>query len=85
MVPSGVLRTLTPIMRCLGILDEQTKSAWSSLFAIASSAFERSNSGCYIVPYAKVGTPSPTAQDTLLARKLWDWTEVVFQKKGFLS
>lgn len=85
MAPSGVLRTLTPIMRCLGILDEQAKGAWSSLFAIASPAFERSNSGCYIVPYAKMGTPSAAAQDNILAGKLWDWTADVLQKKGLLS
>ena len=85
MAPSGVLKTLTPIMRCLGILDEQAKGAWSSLFAIASPAFDRLNSGCYIVPYAKVGTPSAAAQDDVLAEKLWGWTKDVLQNKALLS
>lgn len=72
-------------MRCLGILDSQEKGAWSSLFAIASSDFKKSNSGAYIVPYAKIGTPSSQAQDESLAERLWQWTETEFRTKGLLE
>jgi len=75
MAPAGVLRVVTPIMRCLGILDEQAKGAWSSLWAISSPEFPRENSGGYVVPYAKMGTPSRFAQDRQLAERLWSWTE----------
>jgi hypothetical protein len=83
--PSSVLRAVTPVMRCLGILDEQAKGAWSSLFAIASQEFQRSDSGAYLVPYAKIGTPSAFAQDPILASKLWAWTLEELGKKGLLE
>ncbi|KAL7951356.1 hypothetical protein V8C42DRAFT_339322 [Trichoderma barbatum] len=83
--PGVILRTATPIMRCLGILDKQEKGAWSSLFAIASSDFKKSDSEAYIVPYAKIGTPSENAQDQSLAEKLWQWTESEFRGKGLLE
>jgi hypothetical protein len=72
-------------MRCLGILDAQEKGAWSSLFAIASNDFKKTNSGAYIVPYAKIGTPSNHAQDENLAEKLWEWTETELRGKGLLE
>lgn len=71
-------------MSCLGILDKQEKGAWSSLFAIASSNFKKSDSGAYIVPYAKIGTPSEQARDVKLAEKLWQWTESELGGKGLL-
>ncbi|KAM0247598.1 hypothetical protein ACHAQJ_009790 [Trichoderma viride] len=83
--PSFILRTATPIMRCLGILDKQEKGAWSSLFAIASGDFKKSDSGAYIVPYATIGTPSNYAQDASLAEKLWEWTESELRGKGLLA
>ncbi|PTB44557.1 uncharacterized protein TrAFT101_003108 [Trichoderma asperellum] len=83
--PGFVLRSVTPVMRCLGILDAQEKGAWSSLFAIASSDFKKSDSGAYIVPYAKIGTPSKHAQDESLAEKLWQWTETELRGKGLLE
>ena len=58
-------------MRCLGILDEEAKGALSSLFAVASDDFKRSYSGGYVVPYAKIGTPSAAAQDMDKAEELW--------------
>lgn len=72
-------------MRFLGILDEQAKGAWSSLFAIASEEFTAANSGAYVVPYAKIGTPSAHAQDPTLAERLWQWTETEMAKKGLLE
>jgi len=84
-LPSIVLRTLTPIMRCVGILDEQAKGAWSSLFAIASKDFDRTKSGSYVVPYAKIGTPSAKAQDFAMGDKLWTFTIQELNKKGFLA
>lgn len=72
-------------MRCVGILDDQAKGAWSSLFAIASADFKAADSGAYVVPYAKIGTPSAYAQDEALAIKLWDWTEKELANKGFLN
>ncbi|KAI5460853.1 hypothetical protein BGZ63DRAFT_252267 [Mariannaea sp. PMI_226] len=83
--PSSILRALTPVMRCLGILDEQAKGAWSSLFAIASDAFIESDSGAYIIPYAKVGTPSELARNTALAERLWEWTKNELGGKGLLE
>lgn len=85
MAPSLVLRVATPIMRCLGILDDQAKGAWSSLFAVASQDFKLTDSGSYVVPYAKIGTPSKQAQDAELATKLWDWTEKKLAAGGYLS
>jgi hypothetical protein len=72
-------------MRCLGILDEQAKGAWSSLFAVASSEFKREDSGAYIIPYARIGKPSSAAQDPDLAAKLWTWTVEELEKKGLLT
>lgn len=83
--PAIVLRTLVPIMKCLGILDDEAKGAWSSLFAVASNEFTRSNSGSYIVPYAKIGTPSSAATDAELANKLWGFTHELLNSKGFLA
>lgn len=84
MAPAGVLRVMTPIMKCLGILDEQAKGAWSSLWAISSSGFPRESSGGYVIPYAKMGTPSRFAQDQQLAEKLWSWTQEQLAKRQFL-
>lgn len=72
-------------MRCVGILQDQAKGAWSSLFAIASTDFTASDSGAYVIPYAKIGTPSSYAQDQALAARLWDWTEKELASKGFLN
>lgn len=83
--PGLLLRAVTPIMRCVGILDEQDKGALSSLFAIASEDFKASDSGAYVIPYATIGTPSKYAQDPELATKLWDWTESQMSEKGFLN
>ncbi|KAI8675774.1 hypothetical protein NCS57_00479400 [Fusarium keratoplasticum] len=83
--PGSVLRAITPVMRCLGILDDQEKGAWSSLFAVASPQFGSKDSGAYIVPYAKIGTPSPLAQNTELAKQLWDWTKNELGSKGLLE
>ncbi|KPM38588.1 hypothetical protein AK830_g8007 [Neonectria ditissima] len=83
--PGSVLRTITPIMRCLGILDDEAKGAWSSLFAVASDEFGAKDSGAYVVPYAKIGTPSPAAQDEDLARRLWEWSREQFNGKGLLE
>jgi hypothetical protein len=71
-------------MRCLGILDDQAKGALSSLFAVASEVFDGNDSGCYIVPYAKISEPSPLAKDPELAKNLWKYTENELERKGFL-
>ena len=83
--PSSVLRAMTSIMRCLGILDEQAKGAWSSLFAIAGNGFKDSDSGAYVVPYRKFGEPSLLARDAVLSEKLWDWTVHELGDKGLLD
>ena len=70
-------------MRCLGILDDQAKGAWSSVFAIASNGFTAADSGKYVVPYAKFGKPSKFAQDEELAKKLWVWTVSRLRGKGY--
>ncbi|KAF2195139.1 NAD(P)-binding protein [Zopfia rhizophila CBS 207.26] len=64
------------------ILRPMTKS---SLFAIASSDFERKDSGSYIVPYAKIGVPSENAMDERLTQRLWDWTSKEMEMRGLLS
>lgn len=85
MAPSMILRVATPIMRCVGILDAQSKGALSSLWAVASNNFKPSDSGAYVVPYAVIGTPSAYARDPALATKLYDWTEEQLSKKGLLT
>ncbi|KUL83606.1 hypothetical protein ZTR_11314 [Talaromyces verruculosus] len=82
MAPAAILRIVTPIMKCTGILDHEAKGALSSLFAIADPDF--TESGAYIVPYAKIGKPSQMAENDLLAERLWEWTFKMFQEKGYL-
>ncbi|KAB8227680.1 hypothetical protein BDV23DRAFT_174091 [Aspergillus alliaceus] len=82
MAPAAVLRIMTPIMKCTGILDHEAKGALSSLFAIADPNF--TESGAYIVPYAKIGKPSQMAKDDQLAERLWEWTFEMFQERGYL-
>lgn len=62
-------------MRCLGILDDQAKGAWSSLWAVAGEDFERGESGGYVVPYARMGVPSKNALDGEMAGRLWGFFE----------
>ncbi|OAA61313.1 NAD(P)-binding domain protein [Cordyceps fumosorosea ARSEF 2679] len=83
--PSLLLRAVTPVMRCVRILDEQYKGALSSLFAIASDDFTTSDSGAYVIPYAVIGSPSIYAQDPALATKLWEWTEAQLSEMGLLQ
>jgi hypothetical protein len=71
-------------MRCLGVLDDQAKGAFSSLFAIASNEFKAADSGKYVVPYAKFGTPSELALSDKLEEKLWEWTVQELEAKGML-
>ncbi|KAF2108349.1 hypothetical protein BDV96DRAFT_671353 [Lophiotrema nucula] len=85
LAPASILGPVTRVMKCLGILDEQEKGAWSSIFAIASSDFGREHSGAYVVPYAKIGTPSEKARDAELARRLFDWTEKEMRDRGILE
>lgn len=82
MAPAAVLRIITPIMKCTGILDHEAKGALSSLFAIANPNF--TESGAYIVPYAKIGKPSQMAENDQLAERLWEWTFKMFQERGYL-
>ena len=84
MAPSVILRVMTPIMKCMGVLDEQAKGAWSSLWSVASPSFTATNSGSYVVPYAKIGKPSAQAEDKQLAEKLWTWTSDELSKKHLL-
>ncbi|KAF2796592.1 NAD(P)-binding protein [Melanomma pulvis-pyrius CBS 109.77] len=83
--PAMISGPITRIMRCLGILDDQEKGAWSSLFAVASSDFESTNSGAYVVPYAKIGTPSKEARDERLTEKLWEWTKKELEGREVLA
>jgi hypothetical protein len=72
--PGWLLKAILPAIKFFGVLDDQEKGAWSSVFAIASSDFKAEDSGKYVVPFAKFGTPSKQARDDVLARKLWDWS-----------
>lgn len=76
---------MVPVMRCLGILTDQAKGALSSLFAIASDEFTVADSGKYVVPYAKFGTPSQLACNQELEKKLWNWTVHELESKGLLD
>jgi NAD(P)-dependent dehydrogenase (short-subunit alcohol dehydrogenase family) len=40
-------------------------------------------SGSYYVPYGKKTSPSKTAEDPELAKKVWDWTDERFKKLGY--
>jgi hypothetical protein len=70
-------------MRCTGVLDSEVNGGLSSLFAIADPNF--TDSGAYIVPYAKIGKPSRTAEDDQLAAKLWECTANMFQERNYLK
>ncbi|KAH8878829.1 NAD(P)-binding protein [Thozetella sp. PMI_491] len=72
--PEFILRIVTPVMRCTGILHDEAKGGLSSLFAIASPEFTAANSGAYIVPFAKIAEPSAHALNVELGEKLWKWT-----------
>lgn len=85
MAPAMIMKPVSKLMRCMGVLEDQEKGASSSLFASASSNFSRENSSAYIVPYAKIGTPSEHARDALLAKKLWSWTEGALGSRGMLQ
>jgi hypothetical protein len=80
-----VLRSVALLMRFFGVLQGHAKGAISSLFAVASTEFKQENSGSYIVPYAKIGTPSAAATDSELAEKLWSWTYDELRRKGKLD
>lgn len=83
-VPPSIMRSLTSVMRCLGILASQEHGAWSTLYAIASPEFGAKSSGGYIVPYAQLGIPSSAARDEKLAARLWEWTEKEMKAKDLL-
>ncbi|KAK6082972.1 short-chain dehydrogenase protein [Seiridium cupressi] len=79
------LKAFNKVLLWVGALtDDQSKGALSSLYAIASPEFDRENSAAYLVPYAKIGTPSALARDTELADRLWTWTEEEMRKRGLL-
>ncbi|KAI1249727.1 hypothetical protein MGN70_009341 [Eutypa lata] len=79
------LRAMNRFLLWIGVLtDDWAKGALSSLWAIASAEFERGDSGAYVVPYAKVGTPSEQARDVALAGRLWAWTEGELGRRGLL-
>ena len=84
-LPAPILRAVTPVMRCFGILDEQERGALSSLYAIGSDDFKATDSGAYVVPYARIGTPSAHAEDAALVGRLWDWTEAEMGKRSLLD
>ena len=76
---------MKPLIRLFGLLEkDQAKGGWSSLFAVASTAFHKGDSGAYVVPYAKIGNPTAAAKDPALALKLWKWTTEEFEKRGLL-
>ncbi|KAI8630100.1 hypothetical protein F5Y19DRAFT_428618 [Xylariaceae sp. FL1651] len=79
---TGTLTVMSRVMKCVGILDKREKGAYSSLYAVASPDF--TESGAYVVPYAKIGTPSSKAMDPELAEELWEWTEKELKTRGVL-
>ncbi|KAK9775331.1 putative short chain dehydrogenase protein [Seiridium cardinale] len=79
------LKAFNKVLLWVGALtDDQSKGALSSMYAIASPEFDRESSGAYLVPYAKVGTPSVLARDAELADRLWTWSEEEMRKRRLL-
>jgi NAD(P)-dependent dehydrogenase (short-subunit alcohol dehydrogenase family) len=85
MASAMVMKPVSKLMRCVGILEDQEKGAWNSLFATVSTNFKQENSGAYIVPYANIGTPSKHAIDAHMAKRLWEWTEQELGNRGMLE
>lgn len=61
------------------------EGAYTSLFAAASDKIEMKDSGAYWVPFATKKVPSKQAMDSVLAEKLWEWTEKEMRKKGLIE
>jgi hypothetical protein len=76
---------MIPLMRCLGVLEDEAKGALSSLFAVASHEFTAADSGKYVVPYAKFATSSKLAHKQEIEQRLWDWTVDELESKGLLD
>jgi hypothetical protein len=66
----------------VGVAPE--RGAYTQLFAVASDKFTRDMNGAYLIPIARVGKPSKKAEDTQLAKDLWEWTEKEMKRGGFI-
>lgn len=59
------------------------KGAYTSLFCAASPELKLGDNGSYYYPVGKKTPPSAAAQDPVMAKKLWDWTEQKLASLGF--
>ncbi len=88
MAPWGnpaALWAVNRLLMCTGVLAaDRSRGALSSLWAGAGAGFAWADSGAYVVPYARTGTPGPRARDPALADGLWAWTEREMNRRGLL-
>jgi hypothetical protein len=61
------------------------KGAYTQLFAVASDAFSRDQSGEFWQSDTTLGEKSLKAKDKDLAKALWEWTEREMGKRGFIE
>lgn len=72
-------------MRLFRLYSPLETAAYTSLFAIAGSDFQRDMSGEYLKPVGIIGKTTLTAQDPKQAEELWQWTENEMRLKGFIN
>ncbi|KAH8803329.1 hypothetical protein F5884DRAFT_504592 [Xylogone sp. PMI_703] len=82
---STALAIARPILKVFNVGTSVESGAYNSLFTVASSSFTAQMNGKYFVPVVKIGTPSKFAEDAVLAKKLWEWTDKEMRAKGFLT
>ena len=62
---------------------DATGGALNQTWAAAGAKREDLENGQYYTPVGHKGSPSARARNDGLAKKLWEWTEGEFKKKGF--
>ncbi|KAH8689603.1 hypothetical protein BGW36DRAFT_466456 [Talaromyces proteolyticus] len=80
-IAAGLLSALSKTS-LIGLSPE--KAAYTQLFAVASQDFTRDMNGAYLEPIAQVAKPSKLAENTQLAKDLWEWTENEMKMGGFI-
>lgn len=67
------------------LLSSVPDGAYTSVF-VAANPIVRAEPGIYkgkyLVPFGKIGVPSPLGQDTNLAKQLWTLSETVIAANG---
>jgi len=75
-VKSGLQRHLPPLARTLlnVLLHAPSKGALTSLWGATTTETSDLN-GKYLIPWARIGIPSPVSQDPEIRRRLWEVLE----------